>query len=145
MDGCIEEGYTYTGYYEEKDELYQDDMKKSINSNRPCAVVPNSWRGKEFNKLCPPNSSDDLCHFFCMNPSSMITGVDCGVKKGRKGGGFTRHLRQMQRLRIVFQSFLSYSIHIPRGGSTLECRVQRVQVIMQEAVVSENSAALFNP
>ena len=68
-----------SGFYEEKDELYQDDMKKSINSNRPCAVVPNSWRGKEFNKLCPPNSSDDLCHFFCMNPSSMITGVDCGL------------------------------------------------------------------
>ena len=22
-------------------------------------------------KLCPPSSSDDLCHFFCLHPSSM--------------------------------------------------------------------------
>ena len=29
-------------------------------------------RGKEFNEFCLSNSSDDLCLFFCINPSSML-------------------------------------------------------------------------
>ena len=38
-------------------------------------VVTAVW-GTEYvqlkmNKLCPPNSWDDLCHLFCINPSSM--------------------------------------------------------------------------
>ena len=33
-------------------------------------LVQNSQRVKELNKFCPPNSSDDLCLFFCINPSS---------------------------------------------------------------------------
>ena len=41
-----------------------------ILQNRP---VKNIWRGKELNKLCPPNRSDDLdlCLCFCLYPSSM--------------------------------------------------------------------------
>ena len=35
-------------------------------------VVQNSQRGKELNKFCPPISSDDLCLFFCIYPSSII-------------------------------------------------------------------------
>ena len=31
-----------------------------------------SWRGKEFNKFLPSNSSDDLCILFCLYPSSML-------------------------------------------------------------------------
>ena len=30
-------------------------------------------RGKEWNKFCPPSSSDDLSLLFCINPSSMLT------------------------------------------------------------------------
>ena len=30
-----------------------------------------SARAKELNKFCPPDSSDDLCLFFCIYPSSM--------------------------------------------------------------------------
>ena len=48
--------------------------------------------GKELNKFCLPNSSDDLCLIFCMNPSSMvwmqiwpITCVTC-VQAGQAGG-----------------------------------------------------------
>ena len=29
-------------------------------------------RGKEFNEFCLSNSSDDLCLFFCIYPSSML-------------------------------------------------------------------------
>ena len=34
-------------------------------------VLRNIARSKEFNKFFPPNSSDDLCLFFCICPSSM--------------------------------------------------------------------------
>ena len=55
-------------------------FKSSFSSNHPVAVHPifqtvlveNSQRGKEFNKFCPPNSSDDFCLFFCIYPSSMV-------------------------------------------------------------------------
>ena len=40
-----------------------------INSNRP---VQNRKRGKELNKFCPPNGSDDLCVVFCINPYSVM-------------------------------------------------------------------------
>ena len=61
--------------------FHQDDLKNwmisSISSYHPGAINPfllvilahNSKRGKELNKFCPPNSSDDL--FFGINPSSM--------------------------------------------------------------------------
>ena len=35
-------------------------------------LVQNSWRGKELNYFCPPNSRDDLCLFFCIYPPSML-------------------------------------------------------------------------
>ena len=61
-------------------------MKNRINSffssNRTSAVHPipnvlvkNSLCGKEYNKFCPPNSSDDFCLFFCIYPSSMFQNV----------------------------------------------------------------------
>ena len=50
----------------------------SFSSYHPCAVhlflhiilVQNSQCGKELNKFCPPNNSNDLCLLFCKNPSS---------------------------------------------------------------------------
>ena len=38
-------------------------------------LVQNSQLGMELNKLCPPNSSDDLYLFFCLYPSSMVYSV----------------------------------------------------------------------
>ena len=35
-------------------------------------LVQNSLRGKKLKKLCPFSISDDLCLFFCKNPSSMV-------------------------------------------------------------------------
>ena len=35
-------------------------------------LVQNIYHRKEMNKFCPPNSSDDLCLFFCIYPSSML-------------------------------------------------------------------------
>ena len=32
-------------------------------------LLQNSQCGKELNKFCPPNISDDLRHFFCLYPS----------------------------------------------------------------------------
>ena len=51
----------------------------SFSSNHPGAfrpiilivMVQHSFRGKEWNKFFPPNSSYDLCLFFCLYPSSM--------------------------------------------------------------------------
>ena len=34
--------------------------------------VKSSYRGKELNKFCPPNGSDDLCFFFFIHPLSML-------------------------------------------------------------------------
>ena len=35
-------------------------------------LVQNSQRSREFYKVCPPSSSDDLCIFFGIYPSSMV-------------------------------------------------------------------------
>ena len=63
--------------------LHKDDLKNRMNSSfssyhpgainpfLPVILVQNRQRGKELNKFCPPNSSDDLYLFFCINPSSM--------------------------------------------------------------------------
>ena len=57
-------------------------MNSSFSLNHPGAIYPilqivlvqNSERGKEVNrKFCPPNSSNDLCLFFCLYPSSMVS------------------------------------------------------------------------
>ena len=34
-------------------------------------LMQNSYHSKKFNQFCPPSSSDDLCHLFCIYPSSM--------------------------------------------------------------------------
>ena len=58
--------------------ILKNMMNSSFSSNQPGAIhtilhiVQNSQRGKELNKFCPPNSSDDLGPFFCICPSSMI-------------------------------------------------------------------------
>ena len=31
-------------------------------------LLQSSYRGKELNKFCPPDSSDDVCLFFCITP-----------------------------------------------------------------------------
>ena len=64
--------YFAPGWYEEKDELHQDDMKKRINSSHSsnCPGAKNS--GKELYKFCPPNSINDLYPFFFIFPSSML-------------------------------------------------------------------------
>ena len=57
----------------------QNRMNSSFSSNHPGAIHPilqfalvqNSKRGKELNKLRSPNSCNDLCLFFCIYPSSM--------------------------------------------------------------------------
>ena len=48
--------------------LFEKGWIQPILWNSPSAK---QFRGKEFNKFCPPNSSDDLCIFFCIYPSSM--------------------------------------------------------------------------
>ena len=50
-------------------------VQSSYISNRP---VQNSQRGKEFNKFCSPNRSNDLCRFFCLYPSSMVRSFTSG-------------------------------------------------------------------
>ena len=82
--------------------LHQDNLKNRMNSSFspyhpgainffPCHpgaidhflnifLVQNSLRGKELNKFCPPNSNDDLCLLFCINPSSMCM---CSAHKYR--------------------------------------------------------------
>ena len=55
-------------------------------------LVGNSSCGKELNKFCPPNSSDDLCLLFCLYPSSMAGSCTCrspwrlGCRRTRGGG-----------------------------------------------------------
>ena len=59
--------------------VLKNRLNSSFFSNYPSAIhsfiqnfpMHNSQRGKEFNKLFPPNRSDDLCLFFCPYPSSM--------------------------------------------------------------------------
>ena len=41
----------------------------SYSSNRPTAKQ--LYRGKELDKFCPANSSDDLCLLFCIYPASI--------------------------------------------------------------------------
>ena len=43
-------------------------------------LVQNSYFGKEFIKFCPPNSSNNLCLFFCIYPSSILWSqtIKCG-------------------------------------------------------------------
>ena len=36
-------------------------------------LVQNIKRGEKLNKFCPTNRSDDLCLFFCIYPSSMLS------------------------------------------------------------------------
>ena len=54
----------------EKDELHQDDMKNKgwIDPIRQIILVENSQCDKEMNQFSRPNSSDDLCLLFCINP-----------------------------------------------------------------------------
>ena len=55
-------------------------MKAHFSSYHPGAIHPflliilvqNNQQGKELNSFCPPNSSDNLCLFFCLNPSSTV-------------------------------------------------------------------------
>ena len=66
-----------------------DDLKNWMNSSfslyHPGAIYPilhvvlvqKSQRGKDWNTICPPNSSDDVCLFFCINPSSMVSPSMC--------------------------------------------------------------------
>ena len=62
--------------------ILKNRKNSSFSSNHPGAVHPilqifllqNSLRSMELMKYCPPNSSDDLCLFFCIYPSSMCEG-----------------------------------------------------------------------
>ena len=57
----------YTGCYKEKDEF--------ILFFQSSCMVQNSQCDKEFNKFCPPNSSDDLSLLVCIlyiHPSSVV-------------------------------------------------------------------------
>ena len=38
-------------------------------------LMQNSLRSKKWNTFCPPNNCDDLCLFFCIYPSSMVSEV----------------------------------------------------------------------
>ena len=40
-----------------------------MNSSYSSTLSYRLWLGKELTKFCPPNSSDDLCLFFCLYPS----------------------------------------------------------------------------
>ena len=80
-------------------------MNSSFSSNHPGTIhtirqivlVQNSQCGKELNQFCPPNSSDVLCLFFCISPSSTgyyigLLYVDTSLKRSfglvvMKGGG----------------------------------------------------------
>ena len=52
--------------------IFKNRMKSSFSSNHPGAIHPilqivlvqNCQGGKELNKFCPPNSSNDCCLFF---------------------------------------------------------------------------------
>ena len=80
----IWKGWIVLGWYEEKDELHQDDLRKRMKCTRmvwrkwwihtiiQMVLVQNSLRGKELMKFCPPKSGHDLCLRFCTNPSSII-------------------------------------------------------------------------
>ena len=52
--------------------MHQDDMKEKDEFILFFKIVQcKTARGKELNILFPPNTSDDLCLFFCLYPSSM--------------------------------------------------------------------------
>ena len=61
------------------------------NSNRP---VQNSKRGKELDKLCPPNRNDDLYLFCLLYPSSMGLFI------------YSRSLSVMARVHVLKQFFI---------------------------------------
>ena len=84
--------YFAPGWYVEKDELlHKGVMKKRINFTRMIwrkglihHILQIVLHGKEMNKVCPPNNSDDLCLLFCINPSSLsanvqITSTPCSL------------------------------------------------------------------
>ena len=56
-----------TSCFEEQDELilFFKSSWCTIHPFLQIVLVQNSQRGKELNKFCPPNSSDDLCLLFC--------------------------------------------------------------------------------
>ena len=67
---------------------------KSSWSNSPVrqtVPVQKSWRGKEFNKFCAPNRSDDLCLIFCLYPSSMKYAMQVQWRQKVKGKGKCRY------------------------------------------------------
>ena len=54
--------------------LFATYLSTRPGANQPILriiLVQNSKGGKELKKFFPPKSSDDLCHVFCTNPSSM--------------------------------------------------------------------------
>ena len=63
-----------------------------------------SKRGKELSKFFPPNSSDDLCLFFCLYPSSMVQvqagGKDTQRKRERKSDRQWRRARKREKLML---------------------------------------------
>ena len=63
-----------------------------------------SKRGKELSKFFPPNSSDDLCLFFCLYPSSMVQvqawGKDPQRKRERKSDRQWRRARKREKLML---------------------------------------------
>ena len=97
-------------------------MTWSFSLNHPGAIHPilqivlvqNGQRSKEFNNFCPPNSSDDLCLFFCLYPSSKLE-TDWQVRVGfvatlsfRKNSQIFRHkqiLYFLRKFKVQFSKF----------------------------------------
>ena len=62
--------------------ILKNRIHSSFSSYHPSAINPilyivtvlvqNSMCGKELNKFCPSNNSNNLCLFFCIYPSSML-------------------------------------------------------------------------
>ena len=52
-----------------------DDLTNRMNCTRIIYLgkILQLVRGKELNKFCPPNSSEDLCLFFCLNDIQMVS------------------------------------------------------------------------
>ena len=63
--------FFFSGRFEEQDEFLSSYHSDAINPFLHIILVQNRQRGKEMNKFCPPNSSDDLCLLLCINPSSL--------------------------------------------------------------------------
>ena len=61
----------FSGRFKEQDEFLSSYHSDAINPFLHIILVQNRQRGKEMNKFCPPNSSDDLCLLLCINPSSL--------------------------------------------------------------------------